>query len=160
MIMNALTSRIARVNTKILSSVVHIDTKYYYHRIFIFILVVIMSPISSSLVLCVDLLTYYLLFLVFIVHLISIFISGMNDNIQRLKNLTPISNTTTEWHMSDKINNKSQSIESIDDLVTKKFPVVSTTIKNNDDQRTVLARHIFSANIEHTLIRFIRETPV
>jgi len=84
----------------------------------------------------------------------------MNDNIQRLKNLTPISNTTTEWHMSDKINNKSQSIESIDDLVTKKFPVVSTTIKNNDDQRTVLARHIFSANIEHTLIRFIRETPV
>jgi hypothetical protein len=105
----------------------------------------------------VDLLTYYLIVLVFIIHLISISISGINNNIQQLKNFTPISDATTEWHMSDKINNKSQSI---DDLVTKKFPVVSTTINNNDDQRTVLARHIFPANIEHTLIRFIRETPV
>jgi hypothetical protein len=69
--------------------------------------------------------------------------------------------------MSDIINTKSQQIGFVsknqsnidhEDLVTKKLPL-SSTIINNDD-RTVLAHHIFHANIKQTFIRWIRETPV
>lgn len=33
-------------------------------------------------------------------------------------------------------------------------------LNHNDHQRTTLAHHIFHANIKHTIIRFLRETPV
>lgn len=31
---------------------------------------------------------------------------------------------------------------------------------DSHDQRTILARHHFHANIQHTIVRLIRETPV
>ncbi|CAF4048797.1 unnamed protein product [Rotaria sp. Silwood2] len=91
---------------------------------------------------------------------------SVNDHNQRFKNLTLASDTTTGLHTSDIINNKSQEIQTIstnhEDLLAKKLPLLPTTsvITNNDDHRTVLAHHIFHANIKHTFIRFIRETPV
>ena len=46
-----------------------------------------------------------------------------------------------------------------EDLNTKKMNVV-TTATTNDHDRTVLARHIFHANVKQTFTRWIRETPV
>ncbi|CAF0925367.1 unnamed protein product [Rotaria sordida] len=93
-------------------------------------------------------------------------VQDANDHIQRLKNLTLVSNTTSGLHTSDMINDKPQEIQSVstnhEDFLTKKLPLLPTTsrISNIDDHRTVLAHHIFHANIKHTLIRFLRETPV
>jgi len=41
--------------------------------------------------------------------------------------------------------------------MTKKLPVID---RDDDEHRTILAHHIFHANIKHTIVRFIRETPV
>ncbi|CAF3406094.1 unnamed protein product [Rotaria sp. Silwood1] len=93
-------------------------------------------------------------------------VQDVNDHIQTFKHLTLTSNTTTGLHTSDIIDNKSQEIQSVstnhEDLLTKKLPLLPTTsvITNEDDQRTILAHHIFHANIKHTFLRFIRETPV
>lgn len=61
----------------------------------------------------------------------------MNETIDDLKNLTFTDET--------------------DDLIRKKLPLNDN---HNNEQRTILAHHMFHANIKHTIVRFIRETPV
>jgi len=60
----------------------------------------------------------------------------VHENTERLKTLT---------FATDSKSNKVQLLPTMD---------------NNDDQRIVLAHHVFHANIKHTIVRFIRETPV
>lgn len=100
-----------------------------------------------------------LLFLLFI-------LPDTNDSIQSFKNIMPSSNPIiTGFHTSNIENNKSTEIPSEstnhEDLINKKSTLSSTTaLTDDDDHRTVLAHHIFPANIKHTIIRFMRETPV
>jgi hypothetical protein len=61
---------------------------------------------------------------------------GIHENPERLKNLTFATNH--------------------EDLMIKKLPLID----RDDEHRTILAHHIFHANIKHTIVRFIRETPV
>ena len=69
---------------------------------------------------------------------------------------------------SDLMNKKSQPIESIsktlehEDLTIKKVSILPITDNNNNNHhhRTVLAHHIFHANIQQTFLRWLRETPV
>ncbi|CAF4136726.1 unnamed protein product [Rotaria sp. Silwood2] len=98
--------------------------------------------------------------------------SRTNDNIPRLKTLN-FSNNIIRLNSSEIMNNKSESNESSlttidhskfehENLNNKKITLVSTmsTNNNDDDYRTVLARHIYLANIKQTFTRWIRETPV
>ncbi|CAF3478026.1 unnamed protein product [Rotaria sp. Silwood1] len=70
------------------------------------------------------------------------------------------------------MNNKTQPNQSLlttinhskiehENLNNEKVTLLSTmSTNNNDDHRTMLARHIFLANIKQTFTRWIRETPV
>ncbi|CAF4322536.1 unnamed protein product [Rotaria magnacalcarata] len=93
-------------------------------------------------------------------------VQDANDHIQRLKTLNRPSNIKTELHTLNVQNNKSLETlsESTDpeDLLSKKSLLLPTTsmLTNDDDHRTVLAHYVFPANIKHTIVRFIRETPV
>jgi len=67
----------------------------------------------------------------------------MNNKLQETKSsLTTINHPKLEY----------------DNFNHKKVTLVTTN--NNDDHRTVLARHIFHADIKQTFTRWIRETPV
>jgi len=104
-----------------------------------------------------------------------------NDNVRRLKTLKFITPNTKSSNIMNNNNIKSQqqqqqrqqynamSIPTIhQDLATRKValaPSLSSTSSSSttapiDNQRTVLARHVFRADIKQTFIRWIRETPV
>ncbi|CAF1439723.1 unnamed protein product [Rotaria sordida] len=98
--------------------------------------------------------------------------SRTNDNIPQLKTVK-FPNNITRLNSSEIMNNKFQPIESSlttmnpskiehENFNNKKMTLVSTMSTNNNDDhhRTVLARHIFLANIKQTFTRWIRETPV
>ena len=95
------------------------------------------------------------------------FLQGANDNVRRLKNWTLTDNNTIELNSIDIMNNNSSlpiinhpNLE-YEDLNNKKVTLISTTTTNNNDEhRTVLAHHIFHANVKKTFTRWIRETPV
>lgn len=101
---------------------------------------------------------------------------GVNDNNRRFKNLTFVNNVNG-FNSTEIMNNKFQQIQSSltsktqftkfedEDVNNKNHPSITTTTNNNNisddnDHRTVLARHIFHASIKKTLTRWICETPV
>ena len=102
---------------------------------------------------------YYIFFFLF---------KGTNDHVRRFKTLL-FTNNTIELNSSKIMNDKLQDIGSsltklnhpkleYEDLNHKKATLVTTN--DNDDHRTVIARHIFHADIKQKFTRWIRETPV
>ncbi len=84
------------------------------------------------------------------------FFKGTKNNVDQLKHFV-FTNNTNGLNSNQIINEKSKF--DYEDFNNKKLTFL-TTNTNHDDHRTILAHHIFHANIKQTLTRWIRETPV
>ncbi|CAF1064691.1 unnamed protein product [Adineta ricciae] len=80
---------------------------------------------------------------------------GNYDDIRRWNGAPIYSNLLPETYSSEKTKTRSEEIE----YNSKNLPS-SPASEKNDEHRTVHAHHLFYADIKHTFIRFLRETPV
>lgn len=92
------------------------------------------------------------------------FLPGAHDAVRRVKALT-FAEHPCEFKpvrpMNESLLSTSGDRHSPNETLNMKKVVTTTcTTNNTDHQRTVLARHVFQANVKQTRTRWIRETPV